>query len=47
MISELPNVAAGTRDVTILAVRPHPDDETSLTGGMLAHYGSRGIGRRW
>ena len=26
--------------VTVLAVRPHPDDESSSTGGMLAHYSS-------
>jgi len=43
MIPGASSVASGTRDVTILAVRPHPDDETSLTGGMLAHYGSRGV----
>jgi len=30
-------------DVTILVVRPHPDDETSLTGGLLAHYSSLGV----
>jgi len=29
--------------VTILAVRPHPDDETSSTGGMLAYYSARGV----
>lgn len=29
--------------VTILVVRPHPDDESSLTGGMLAHYGALGV----
>lgn len=27
--------------VTILVVRPHPDDESSATGGMLAHYHAR------
>ena len=37
------NDAAGDYAVTILAVRPHPDDETSLTGGMLAHYSARGV----
>jgi LmbE family N-acetylglucosaminyl deacetylase len=29
--------------VTILVVRPHPDDESSATGGMLAYYSARGI----
>lgn len=29
--------------VSILAVRPHPDDESSGTGGVLALYGSRGV----
>ena len=29
--------------VTMLVVRPHPDDESSATGGMLAHYGARGV----
>jgi len=31
------------QSVTILVVRPHPDDESSATGGMLAHYHRRGI----
>ncbi len=31
------------RDVTILVIRPHPDDESSATGGMLAHYHAQGI----
>lgn len=26
------------RQVTILVIRPHPDDESSATGGMLAYY---------
>src|SRR5262245_60866889 len=29
--------------VTILVVRPHPDDESSATGGMLAYYHARGV----
>jgi LmbE family N-acetylglucosaminyl deacetylase len=29
--------------VTMLVVRPHPDDESSGTGGMLAHYHARGV----
>jgi len=33
----------GHGSVTMLVVRPHPDDETSLTGGMLAYYSARGV----
>jgi LmbE family N-acetylglucosaminyl deacetylase len=29
--------------ITILVVRPHPDDESSATGGMLAYYHARGV----
>ena len=29
--------------VTLLAVRPHPDDESSSTGGMLAYYSARNV----
>lgn len=29
--------------VTILVVRPHPDDESSATGGMLAYYHTHGV----
>jgi len=29
--------------VTILAVRPHPDDECTGTGGILAYYAGRGV----
>ena len=43
MMPGRPDDAAGRRDVTILAVRPHPDDETSLTGGMLAYFSARGV----
>ena len=27
--------------VKLLAVRPHPDDESTSTGGMLAYYSSK------
>jgi len=27
----------------VLVVRPHPDDETIATGGMLLHYRARGV----
>jgi LmbE family N-acetylglucosaminyl deacetylase len=29
--------------VDLLAVRPHPDDESSATGALLAHYSARGV----
>ncbi len=29
-------------DVTLLAIRPHPDDEVTGTGGILARYSRRG-----
>jgi LmbE family N-acetylglucosaminyl deacetylase len=29
--------------VTLLAVCPHPDDESSATGGLLAYYHARGV----
>lgn len=29
--------------VTVLAVRPHPDDESLATGGLLASYSTRGV----
>src|SRR5687767_8774729 len=37
------NDAPDHHGVTMLVVRPHPDDETSLTGGMLAYYSARGV----
>jgi LmbE family N-acetylglucosaminyl deacetylase len=44
MSSGFPNTASGSGSrVTILVVRPHPDDESSLTGGLLAYYGARGV----
>ncbi len=32
-----------SRPVTLLAVRPHPDDESSSTGGMLAYYSAQKV----
>jgi LmbE family N-acetylglucosaminyl deacetylase len=32
-----------TRGVRLLVVRPHPDDESSATGGILARYGAMGV----
>ena len=29
--------------VRLLVVRPHPDDESSATGGILARYGAQGV----
>ena len=29
--------------VQLLVVRPHPDDESSATGGLLAYYAARGV----
>jgi len=37
------NDAHGSHGVTMLVVRPHPDDESSATGGMLAYYSARGV----
>ncbi len=33
----------GSQSVTLLAVRPHPDDESTSTGGMLAYYSGRDV----
>src|SRR5438105_1398956 len=33
----------GQPGVTLLVIRPHPDDESSATGGMLAYYHARGV----
>jgi len=33
----------GQLSVTLLVVRPHPDDESSATGGLLAYYAARGV----
>jgi len=33
----------GQPGVTLLVVRPHPDDESSATGGLLAYYAARGV----
>ena len=37
------NDVDGSVGVTMLVVRPHPDDESSATGGMLAYYSARGV----
>ena len=31
----------GQPGVMLLVVRPHPDDESSATGGLLAYYHAR------
>jgi LmbE family N-acetylglucosaminyl deacetylase len=33
----------GQPGVMLLVVRPHPDDESSATGGLLAYYAARGV----
>src|SRR5262249_696851 len=33
----------GQPGVMLLVVRPHPDDESSATGGLLAYYSGRGV----
>jgi LmbE family N-acetylglucosaminyl deacetylase len=42
---EAPSVSAGRGQpgVMLLVVRPHPDDESSATGGLLAYYHARGV----
>ena len=35
--------ARGRQGVTLLVVRPHPDDESAATGGMLAYYSACGV----
>ncbi len=43
MGATIPSDGLGSQAVTLLAVRPHPDDESTSTGGMLAHYSARGV----
>jgi LmbE family N-acetylglucosaminyl deacetylase len=33
----------GQPGVRLLVIRPHPDDESSATGGLLAYYHARGV----
>jgi LmbE family N-acetylglucosaminyl deacetylase len=33
----------GQPSVRLLVIRPHPDDESSATGGLLAYYAARGV----
>ena len=39
----IPSDGLGRQAVTLLAVRPHPDDESTSTGGMLAYYSARRV----
>jgi len=39
----IPSDGLGGHTVTLLAIRPHPDDESTSTGGMLAFYSARGV----
>ena len=43
MDETIPPDGFGTQPVTLLAVRPHPDDESTSTGGMLAYYSARDV----
>ncbi len=43
MAETIPQVEFGSQPVTLLAVRPHPDDESTSTGGMLAYYSARNV----
>ena len=43
MDTPLISAISGDLGVTMLAVCPHPDDESSATGGMLAYYHARGV----
>jgi len=43
MHTSLASQAHNHRDIDILVIRPHPDDESSATGGMLAHYHAQGV----
>jgi LmbE family N-acetylglucosaminyl deacetylase len=38
-----PDMDPDRHQVTMLVVRPHPDDESSGTGGLLAYYAARGV----
>jgi LmbE family N-acetylglucosaminyl deacetylase len=33
----------GAAALTLMAVHAHPDDESTSTGGILAHYALRGV----
>ena len=37
----IPSDEFASQSVTLLAVRPHPDDASTSTGGMLAYYRAR------
>ncbi len=39
----IPSDEFASQSVTLLAVRPHPDDESTSTGGMLAYYSARDV----
>ena len=39
----IPSDGLGAQPVTLLVVRPHPDDESTSTGGMLAYYSARQV----
>lgn len=41
--SENPPVPTRASRLTLMAVHAHPDDESTSTGGILAHYALRGV----
>ena len=43
MALTIPSDGLKGQTVTLLAVRPHPDDESTSTGGMLAYYSARRV----
>ena len=43
MAETMPSGGFVSQPVTLLAVRPHPDDETTSTGAMLAYYSARSV----
>ena len=43
MDATIPSEGLEGQAVTLLAVRPHPDDESTSTGGMLAYYSARSV----
>ena len=43
IVNTIPLNGSSSQPVTLLAIRPHPDDESTSTGGMLAYYSSRDV----
>ncbi len=43
MNASISSASLHSQEITILVIRPHPDDESSATGGMLAYYHAQGV----